>query len=112
MARQENFFALLGDGEGDDDLSAIVERVAAVKAEPPAAEKKKKEKQQQQVQPVKKEESEWGLDDADLTKAKPIVLPDYGDCFQSIGSFSCLFFYRFCIRWVLVISLCFVFGCS
>jgi hypothetical protein len=106
MARQVNFFALLGDGEGDEDVSALLERVAAVKAEtPPAEKKKKKEKQQQQEQPVKKEESEWGIDDADLTKAKPLVLPDYGDWFQSMGSFSFLFFYRYCIRWVLVILL-------
>lgn len=98
MARQVNFFALLGDGEGDDDVSALLERVAALKAEPPPAEKKKKkekqqQQQQQQEQHVKKEESDWGLDDADLTKAKPLVLPDYGDCFQTMGSFSFLFLY-------------------
>ncbi|KAG7946495.1 hypothetical protein I3843_14G042100 [Carya illinoinensis] len=78
MARLENVFALLGDGDGDDDVSALLERVAAVKAEPPPPEKKKKDKQQQhQKQPVEKEESDWGLDDAVSMKAKPIVLPDY-----------------------------------
>lgn len=86
MARLENVFALLGDGDGDDDVSALLERVAAVKAEPPPPEKKKKKdkQQQHQKQPVEKEESDWGLDDAVSMKAKPIVLPDYGDCLQSI----------------------------
>lgn len=119
MARVENVFALLGDGDGDDDVSALLERVAAVRAEPPPLEKKKKDKQQQhQKQPVEKEESDWGLDDAVSMKAKPIVLPDYGDCLQSI--FFCSFYsivrlllscLSLVLIGVLIILLRFLFGC-
>lgn len=97
MARQDNFFALLGDGD-DDDVSTLVERVAAMKVEPPAEEKKKKEKQQQrqQKQPEEKEESEWGPEDTGSMKAKPLVLPDHGDSSESmINVLSCFLFFVF-----------------
>ena len=87
MARQENFFALLGDG--DDDVSTLIERVTiAVKADPQVEAEKKKKKNKKEMKNekdkpvVKKEDSEWGIhNDAVSMRAKPIVLPDYGDCF-------------------------------
>ena len=117
MARQENLnlFALLGDeAEDSDDVSTLIESVVKVDPRVAAEEKRSKKKKNMEAEKpiginLDVDSNNYKINNNNIVvdmRAKPIVLPEHGDCFFLIlfflfvsGFFFCVvFFLVFCVR--------------
>ena len=107
MARQENLnlFALLGDeAEDSDDVSTLIESV--VKVDPRVAAEEKRRKKKKNMEAEKPIGINLDVDSNNYKnnnnivvdmRAKPIVLPEHGDCFFLILFFLFVSGFFFCV---------------